>query len=273
MARNYYCLVAGLPDLMLEQSKVQTGLAEFKLELEQELHPADYRLVQLLFLPYDHINLMHLLAKQEASFNPMGNYSLSEMEDEIKEPTNFPAYLQTFIQDYKYQGGQMVPEWENRLLTLYYQEGLQSKNQFMRNWLQFELDLSNLITAINCRKHQLPVEAHLIGENLVTESILRSSTRDFGLSGMWAPYEKVMQQVEKSQLQERELGLDLLKWNFLNDQNTFNYFSVEVVLSFVLKLRMAERWIHLDKETGQRMFQRLVDEMQKSFEFPKEFII
>jgi len=41
--RNYYYLVAGMPDIVLDQSKISVTLSEFKEELKVNLHPADYK--------------------------------------------------------------------------------------------------------------------------------------------------------------------------------------------------------------------------------------
>ena len=61
LKRNYYYLVAGFPDIVLDQKKIPFSLAELKQELKYHLHPNDYRLVEYLFLEYDNINFLNLL--------------------------------------------------------------------------------------------------------------------------------------------------------------------------------------------------------------------
>ena len=44
LKRNYYYLVAGFPDIVLDQKKIPFSLAELKQELKYHLHADDYRL-------------------------------------------------------------------------------------------------------------------------------------------------------------------------------------------------------------------------------------
>ena len=93
LKRNYYYLVAGLPDILLDQKKIPFTLIELKQELQYHLHPKDYQLVEYLFLPFDNANFLNILLKKDAAFNPLGNYSESFLIEEIKEPENFSIYL------------------------------------------------------------------------------------------------------------------------------------------------------------------------------------
>ena len=56
--RNYYYLVAGLPDIVLDQKKLSVSIIDFREELKSHLDPKDYVLVSLLFLPFDNTNLL-----------------------------------------------------------------------------------------------------------------------------------------------------------------------------------------------------------------------
>ena len=44
---NYYCLVAGLPDLSLEDGKLNYTVANFKSEIYPELSEKDRKLIDL----------------------------------------------------------------------------------------------------------------------------------------------------------------------------------------------------------------------------------
>lgn len=107
----------------------------------------------------------------------------------------------------------------------------------------------------------------------MTQAIRKSNARDFGLNTELPFVDKLVQINENNSLLEREKAIDLLKWNYIDELNTFNYFSVEVILGFVIKLGMVERWLKLDKKTGEEMFHKLVRDLENSYEFPKEFNI
>jgi len=57
-------------------------MAEFREELKSILHPSDYFLVSVLFLPHDNKNLMAFLGDDTKTWDPLGNYSLQDIEEQ-----------------------------------------------------------------------------------------------------------------------------------------------------------------------------------------------
>lgn len=271
-SRNYYYLVAGLPDIILEQNKLSITLEDFKQELLTHLHPSDYLLLEKLFLPADNRNVLNMLLKNIQEFDDSGKYTFDELEDEIKEPEILPEYLKAFISHFKSNQPVFTDmSWEDQLTCLYYEYTSNVSNDFLRTWFEFERNVKNILTGLTARRHKIPVENMLIGDNTVTNGIRKSNARDFGLSAEFPFVDKLIQINENSNLLEREKAIDQLKWNYIDDLNTFNYFSIEVILGFVLKLAMVERWLKLDKKSGEEMFRRLLNDLENSYEFPKEF--
>jgi len=270
--RNYYYLVAGLPDLAMEQAKVKGTLQELHIELKQYLHPADYRLVERLFWPIDHGNVYHLLLKTGEPFKAGGRFSADELEEEIKNPTRVPAYIARFIHAYK-NNEPLWPElsWEDQLTALYLNEMCQSPNRFLRQWFSFERNLRNVLAALTARKFKIEVSKVIVGDDEISRAIARSHTRDFGIADEFPMVERILQVFEINALAEREKNLDILRWNYLDELNTFNYFSIEVILAFLIKLQIVQRWIALDPKAGAEIFRRLLHDLENSYEFPKEF--
>ena len=66
---------------------------------------------------------------------------------------------------------------------------------------------------------------------------------------------------EITELVEREKKLDALRWNWMEDAIFFDYFTVERIFAFLLKLEMIERWISLDKERGNNLFRRIIESL------------
>ena len=58
---------------------------------------------------------------------------------------------------------------------------------------------------------------------------------------------------------------------YLDEKITFKYFSMEVVISYAIKLSITEKWINLDKKSGEEMFNKLLKDLETSFQFPDEF--
>jgi hypothetical protein len=60
---SYYCLMAGLPDLSLEDNKLSRSVNDFKNELEEVLSAKDKSLMYYFYLKYDCDNILNLLKK------------------------------------------------------------------------------------------------------------------------------------------------------------------------------------------------------------------
>ncbi|NLN94772.1 MAG: DUF2764 family protein [Bacteroidales bacterium] len=272
--RNYYYLVAGMPDIVFEQSKLSVTLSEFKMELKANLHSTDYKLVELLFLEVDNNNVLNLLTQNIDKFDSSGKYSFYELEEEIKEPKILPSYLKTFITSFKTdQPIRAKMSWEDQLATLYYEYLFKTKNEFLRDWFELECNIRNILAGFTARRHKIPVEHLLVGDNYINNAIRKSNAADFGLQDEFFYIDKLIQINEYDNLLDRERAIDQLKWNYLDEQNTFRYFSIEVILAFVIKMKMVERWLKLDKKTGEEMFRKLIKDLENSYKFSKEFNI
>ncbi len=272
--KNYYCLVAGLPDIIIDQSKIPFTLMEFKNELRDILHEDDYKLVELLFLPYDNTNLLNLLQKNNKSYNSLGKYIQEELEEEIKEPEGIEDYLKNFIETFKASGGtEYKQSWENQLTQLYLDYVQHVGNPFLKDWFRFEETLKNILTAYNCRKYHMSMDEELIREDDITDTLKKSHARDFGLSSEVDYIEKLISILESKNLLDREKNIDLLKWDYLDELITFHYFSIEVVLSYMIKLFIVDRWMKLDKETGKQLFEKFLNDLKTTYKFPIEFTI
>ena len=162
---------------------------------------------------------------------------------------------------------------ENELTTLYFEEMLALKHDFLRKWFTFELNLKNALLVISAKNNDIPYANQIIPANKAADKIARSNARDLGLTSEWPWIEKLLQITELPDLFARERALDLMRWEFLDEYNTFKYFSLEVLLAYYIKLSIIERWLKLDKATGEEMFRQLLGELQSSYEFSKDFSI
>lgn len=273
MKRNYYYLVAGLQDITLDIHKLHSDQLAFREELRTELHPDDYKLVEKLFLPFDNINLLNLLEKNDKPFQEKGNFSKERLEENIKEPADLPEYMMRFITAFKNKEPvfeEMKPEDE--LNTLFYDYLLENeKNAFLHDWFQLELNIKNIMVALIARKYEVPYENKIIGTGETAEMIRKSHARDFGLGGELDYMEELTAIAKKDDVREREQAIDELKWNYLEEETFFHYFTIEKILAFTIKLGMIERWLNIDKDHSNEMFKKLLKELQESYELPEKF--
>ena len=273
MKRNYYYLVAGLQDITLEIHKLSMGQVEFRNELQTEVHPQDYKLVQILFFPYDNKNLLNLITKKEEEFDERGNFSQDLLEANIKELTDdLPEYMNRFITSFK-DDEPVFPNMspENQLTALFFEYALSLDDKFLREWFSFNRDLNNLLTALVCRRYDIPHEHQIIGWDDISETIRKSHARDFGLTAEISYMDDLLNIAKEDDIQHREKAVDQLRWNYLEDVTFFEYFTIDKILAFTLKLGMVERWLALDKDYGSQLFEELLQDLKSSYELPETF--
>ena len=283
MVRGYHFLVAGLPDLLMEESKSAPPLKTFIAEAKEQMTPRDFDLVSAMARCVDNRNLVNALEpKDGAEFDESGNFSQEELEEGIKEPEQLPAYMRAFLEAYKEgslanDGYTMI----DRLSRMFYSEMAASKNRFQRDWFAFDLGLRNVVTGINIRKGLGHIEAlstsrdrpgafTVIGEDDIAEAVLKSSAPDFGLSAEYPWVEKVIA-LNKNSLTEMEKGLDDLRWDMLNELTVFTYYRPETVAAYVQKLMIVNRWMKLNPVVGKEKLDKLIAELMSSFEMPEGF--
>ena len=274
LKRNYYYLVAGLPDILLDERKIHFTLAEFKQELKFHLHPKDYQLVEYLFLHYDNINFLNILLKKEAEFNPLGNFSESFLNDEIKEPEKLPGYMKKFLEAYR-EGNPIYPNLslENQLTWLYFDFMLGLKNKFMVDWFTALRNVNNILAIYNSRKFGFNIENQMIGDYELTQAARKTASKDFGLTNEFNYIDEIIGIFENPNILEQEISIDLLKWKYLNILNTFNYFTIERILAFIIEFIMVDRWSKLDAEKSGKMFKKMLGELENSIQYSKDFNI
>lgn len=281
MSKGYYCLVAGLPDLVPEEKKLSFSSAGFREMMEDELDARDFDLLKLFYLPFDHENLLNLFFEEDKEWDERGNYNKEELEPltdrklvHVAEHEVFPAYISVFAYDmHTEEASETRVDAARRLSTEYYKHLDAQPNDFVKKLAKYQRDTANILTALNGRKYDLNFEKALIGHDDVTDSLRKSRARDFGLKSEVEHIEDLIQIFEIDNLKDRELKLDIHKWRFVEDATFFNYFTIEKVLAFLQKLFIAERWIHLDPEKGREMFEKLFSELKSGFEFPEEYTL
>ncbi len=273
--REYFYLVAGLPDLLLDESKIKVTASALRNDWYELLHPEDAQLADLLFLKYDNYNLLNLLLKNGKDFDERGIYSLDFLEDQVKEPVStLPSYLSEFILDFKTDNREDASKsWENILEQRFYDYLLSHDNKFIRDWHELQLNLGNVLTGFNCRQYNLDMESQMIGDNYIVENITRSNARDFGIGQDFPEIDQILAAWETGNLLEREKAIDLIRWNWIDENTFFDYFTIEKLLGFLLQLEMVERWLKLDRDEGERLFRQLLSDIGGSYQLPEEFTL
>lgn len=260
---SYNCLIAGLPEISWDDRKLSFSVEEFRDLVRDYVSGRDVDLLNLFFLPYDNIQILRLLNKLEPDMALPTVYPLKQLEDGLTEPSLLPAYLSEFIVDFQEEHLKYEMAPENVLSWMYYDYVMASGNKLVSDYAGFSMNLKNLITALNCRKYGKEIDKEVIGDNEFSTALRTVNSKDFGLSMDYPYVEKVIVLMDNANLVERERGLDLLIWDFLDEAVVFEYFSIEKVISFMLKLMIVERWSKMSSESGRKVFMGMVNKLQQ----------
>ena len=274
----YYYLVAGLPDISLEDGKLSYTISDFRAESYGDLSAKDQALIDLFYLKYDHADLLSLLKDKDAVTQGKGNFSsedllqlIASVKEGEKPDAKFPSYLYDFIAQYLALPADELYKAENLLASAYYAYAMKSKNPFIASWFEFNLNINNILAAFAARKYKMNVAEVIVGDTEVWEMLRTSNARDFGLSETLDYFEPLQRLVETDDLVEREKKVDQLKWKWLEDASFFHYFTVERLFVFLLQLEMIERWVLLDKEKGSELFRQMIQNLKDEVQIPEEF--
>lgn len=275
---TYYCLVAGLPDISLDDGKLSYSVSEFKAELYPDLSAQDRKLIDLFYLKFDNTAILKLLKNKDAVIEDKGNFSAEELLQLIEAvregdtpDKKYPSYLVNFVSQYLQLSQDELYRADDLLAALYYSYGMSSNNAFIASWFEFNLNLNNILAALAARKYKLEVSSVIVGATSICEQLRTSNARDFGLNEILEYFEALQRIADIEELVEREKKVDMLKWKWLEDESFFHYFTIERIFVFLMQLEMIERWISLDKEKGNELFRKMIQDLKNEVQIPEEF--
>lgn len=275
---TYYCLVAGLPDISLDDGKLSYSVSDFKAELYPDLSAQDRKLIDLFYLKFDNTAILKLLKNKDAVIEDKGNFSAEELLQLIEAvregdtpDKKYPSYLVNFVSQYLQLSQDELYRADDLLATLYYSYGMSSNNAFIASWFEFNLNLNNILAALAARKYKLEVSSVIVGATSICEQLRTSNARDFGLNETLEYFEALQRIADIEELVEREKKVDMLKWKWLEDESFFHYFTIERIFVFLMQLEMIERWISLDKEKGNELFRKMIQDLKNEVQIPEEF--
>ena len=264
---EYHCLVAGLPDIVFDGSKVNFSIERFKDEVYASLTKTDAAKIDLFFYAWDNENIMDILRHgSEAELARTGRYSREELVELIQavksgdaRTLDYPAYMYDFLEYYFENEAREGVMFEDVLAAHYYNYAVGCGNKFLSEWFAFNRNLNNLQVAFIARKFKMNIDDCVVGDDEITETIRTSNARDFDLTGTLDYLETVQRLCEMDKLQERERQVDELRWNWLDDNSVFLYFTVERLFVFLQKLDIIMRWAKLDAESGMARYKELIE--------------
>ena len=258
---GYYYIISGLPDIGFDDSKAAYTVEQFREEVYDALSTADRKVMDILLL-------------EDECRNLIGSGRMEELIAQVKadETPDEPAFICTFVREWIDDSWRQKAAFpEDRLWSLFYEYAMGCSNGFVRKWYEFNLDMNNILAAITARKYNLDMQKVIVGSNDTANALRTSGARDWGLSQELDYFDDIVRLVDEDDLSQRERKADMLRWRWLEDNTFFNYFTIEKVFSFMVRLSMVQRWSSLDKEKGQQLFRKLIGTLKDQTEVPSEF--
>ena len=277
---NYYCLIAGLPDIDFSDSHPGYSMDELVEQLHESLTPWDARLMaNFFFLQRDCKNLVGYLKDPEAELMYQGAYTREQYHDLVKsaEEMNFnvhryPSFLSIFAREWAFNKDKKGYFPEDEILYLFYKYAIDNcSNKFVREWYQMNMDINNILTAILARKYGWNIADYIKGEGEVQEKLREENTPDFGLSREMDYMKELIQIAEQDDPVKKEKMIDALKWLWLDDNTFFEPFGIESVFAYMCKLEMQYRWANLDVEKGKESFEQIIENLRGEARVPDAY--
>ena len=277
---NYYCMIAGLPDIDLQDAKPGMTVEQMREQCGEQLTSQDKKLLFYFFLHFDCINLVKLLKNPEANIDQWGNFTLEQLQDLITSATElnfnvhrFPAFMSIFAREYAFNKDKADYFPEDEIAFQFLNYAIRTcPNRMMRRWYKLNLDITNILTAMLARTQGWSVGDFVKGEGEVQEMIRENKTKDFNLTHELEYIPQLMKIVEEDDPVRKEKMIDAFKWVWLDERTFFEPFSMEAVFAYLCKLQMQERWAKLDVEQGKETFQRIIDNLSGEARVPDEFL-
>ncbi len=110
-----------------------------------------------------------------------------------------------------------------------------SGSRFLREWFAFDGDVRTTAAALVARRFGLHYEG--LPSNDAVRNIMSGGD-----------------------VLERERALDRLRWKTVDDLTTFDYFDIDKLLGYLVKVDILERWSSLDADIGREKLNKMIYE-------------
>ena len=139
-----------------------------------------------------------------------------------------------------------------KLSADFYRKALSHPSAFIRGWFGYDLDVRNAKARYLNRAFGRP-------EEMDTVVLGEDEEREFDdaplLQGI----------LSTEDILGREKALDDLAWKKIDELTVFDYFDLDAILGFLAKLKITDRWLKLDPQTGRELFRRISEEVRATF--------
>uniref|UniRef100_UPI004055B320 DUF2764 family protein n=1 Tax=Alistipes sp. TaxID=1872444 RepID=UPI004055B320 len=267
---EYYYLVASLRDWSLDSDTKGFDVREILDEIMENLTTSDRRCVDLLYAYYDCENLIARRAGRNR-LNQLGRLSEEQLDEVLKErryallPKHVAEVVKLYVEaddEDRDEDVHLDERFERAIFEAYYKDLATSKCKFLCAWGEFDRNLRNIAAAVAAREAGRAVRDVTVGGGDIVEQLARSSAADFGLRGELQYIDSVIAAVsDEKNIVEKERKIDAIRWAEAEDIAVFDSFTINYILSYLVKVNIVARWTLLSPEVGREMLNRLMADL------------
>lgn len=270
---SYYYLISGLPEVKLLDSKAKYDINEITQNILSNLSDKDMKLFNYFIYQNDNKNLVNAIALSKGLFSPYSVHlepSIFSKEEIQKYDnlSNLPNYMVKFLEDNKNTEWENIRHIENSLLSLYYEEMIQTGNAFIREYALFMRNLKNILAALNGKALGFSgdeISKELIGDYPLISALTKSSAADFGL-GREIPYINsiidTFNSSDKADPYNMENTECSLVNGFLDRLTSIKSFTTDNLFAYYINLTYAVSINGRNEEEGKKHLQTLVNSLK-----------
>lgn len=270
---SYYYLISGLPEVKLSDSKAKYDINEITQNILSNLSDKDKKLFNYFIYQNDNKNLVNAIALSKGLFSPYNIhlepsiFSKEEIQKYVNL-SNLPNYMVKFLEDNKNTEWENIRHIENSLLSLYYEEMIQTGNAFIREYALFMRNLKNILAALNGKALGFSgdeISKELIGDYPLIYALTKSSAADFGL-GREIPYINSIIDTFNSSDKADPYNLENVECSlvngFLDRLTSIKSFTTDNLFAYYINLTYAVSINGRNEEEGKKYLQTLVNSLK-----------
>lgn len=270
---SYYYLISGLPEVKLSDSKAKYDINEITQNILSNLSDKDIKLFNYFIYQNDNKNLVNVIALSKGLFSPYSVhlepsiFSKEEIQKYVNL-SNLPNYMVKFLEDNKNTEWENIRHIENSLLSLYYEEMIQTGNAFIREYALFMRNLKNILAALNGKALGFSgdeISKELIGDYPLIYALTKSSAADFGL-GREIPYINNIIDTFNSSDKADPYNLENVECSlvsgFLDRLTSIKSFTTDNLFAYYINLTYAVSINGRNEEEGKKHLQTLVNSLK-----------
>ena len=270
---SYYYLISGLPEVKLSDSKAKYDINEITQSILSGLSSKDAKLFNYFIYQNDNKNLANSIALSKGLFSPYNIHlepSIFSKEEiqKYSNLSNLPNYMAKFLEDNKNTEWENIRHIENSLLSLYYDEMINTGNGFIREYALFMRNLKNILAALNGRALGFSADSiakELIGDYPLINVLTKSTAADFGL-GKEVPYINNIIETFNSSDKADPYNMENIECSLVNEflerATSIKSFTTENLFAYYINLTYAVSINGRNEEEGKKHLETLVSSLK-----------